>query len=141
MAPDWVWKAISTKSPAESSCCNCSIPPVMEMDCSFALARWPPSAITAAATDPWSCTRGERWLTLDWGKWDIEDQTMPWFRLFEGDYESTCTWAYPGIGPMGCWQLARFAIIPVVTFLACAQRVPWCSRALIRQSLRDARRS
>src|ERR1700687_2094448 len=77
MAPEWVGKAISTKSPAESSCCNCSIPPVLEVDCSFALARWPPSAIPAAAPDPWSCTRGERWLTLDWGKWDIEDQTMP----------------------------------------------------------------
>ena len=66
--PERVWKAISTKSPVESSCCNCSNPPVIEMVCSFARARCPPSAITAAVIDPNRFTRGERWLTLDWGK-------------------------------------------------------------------------
>src|SRR5271157_3827884 len=77
MGPSREWKAISTKSPVENSCCNCSNPPVMEMDRIFACARWPPSAITAAATDPWSCTRGDRWLAWDWGKWVIADGTMP----------------------------------------------------------------
>src|SRR5208282_3202265 len=77
MAPERVWNAISTKSPVESSCCNCSNPPLIEIDCSFARSRRPPSAITAAATDPWSCTRGERWLALDWGKWVIANWTMP----------------------------------------------------------------
>jgi hypothetical protein len=68
MAPDRVWKAISTKSPVESCCCNCSNPPLMEMDCSFARARWPSSANTAAVTDPRSSILGERRVALLWGK-------------------------------------------------------------------------
>ena len=43
----------------------------MEIDCIFARALSPPSAMTAAATEPLSLTRGERCWELLRGKWVI----------------------------------------------------------------------
>src|SRR5882672_2344617 len=88
----------------------------------------------AAATDPFSCTRGERRLELVWGKCVIACKTMTRLDVPWQVTKAPVRRRHPIIrfGSIPC--LPRSAIITPVTFRAAPERVPLCNQLLIKKT-------